>query len=165
MNVLTGEEKLSTSQRGRIAELQVATALMAQSNGRLSPFEPFSDDHGVDLVVLDKITGQALTIQVKAWFLMPDKPVKTVQFDLQKSTYSDDHFGAVVCVVIDPEILTIKVGWVIPSLDIPKLATSQKFKFAMVPSRMATSKDKYTPYRHHSISALCQAITELISRA
>lgn len=58
------EDGLTSSQRGKIAELHVATALMSQSGGRLSPFEPLSDDHGVDLMVVDKVSGNALPIQV-----------------------------------------------------------------------------------------------------
>lgn len=79
---------LSSTQRGKIAELHVATALMSQSGGRLSPLEPISEDHGIDLVVLDKVTGRALPIQVKSWLLSPDRPVKTVQFDVRKATFS-----------------------------------------------------------------------------
>lgn len=55
---------LTSTQRGKIAELHVATALMAQSNGRLSPFEPLSDDHGIDLVVLDKVTSASIFLIV-----------------------------------------------------------------------------------------------------
>lgn len=32
------QDKLTTTQRGKIAELHVATALMAQSAGQISPF-------------------------------------------------------------------------------------------------------------------------------
>ena len=157
------EEKLTTTQRGKIAELHVATALMGQSSGRLSPFEPISDDHGIDLVVLDKVTGRALPIQVKAWFLMPDKKGNTVQFDVRKATHSSDQMGAVICVVLDPETLEIKVSWVIPIKDISTVGTERPGKFALAPSIQENSNDKYTRYRHHSLAGLEAAVMALLS--
>lgn len=157
------EDRLTSSQRGKIAELHVATALMAQSGGRLSPFEPLSDDHGVDLVVVDKVSGNALPIQVKSWFLAPERPVKTVQFDLQKSTYTIDGRGAAICALMDPDTLAIIMSWMIPLSDIPNVATEQPKKYAMVPSRMENSRDKYVPYRHTNIASLTRAVEALLS--
>ncbi len=87
---------------------------MAQSGGRLSPFEPLSDDHGIDLVVIDKATGRAMPIQVKSWLLSPDRPVKTVQFDVRKATFSDMKTGVIIAVVMDPDTLAMTVAWLIP---------------------------------------------------
>lgn len=112
-------QNLTSTQRGKIAELHVATALMSQSGGRLSPFEPLSDDHGIDLVVLDKLTGHALPIQVKSWLLDPEKPTKTVQFDVQKTTFGEGKSGALICVVMDMATLAINVSWMIPMTEVP----------------------------------------------
>lgn len=160
MNV---QEKLTTTQRGKIAELHVATALMAQSAGRLPPFEPMSDDHGIDLVVLDKVTGRALPIQVKAWFLMPDRRGNTVQFDVRKATHSSDQLGVVICVVLDPETLQIKVSWVIPINKISTVGTDRPEKYALAPSILESSDDKYTSYRQHSLAGLEAAVTRILS--
>lgn len=156
-------EKLSSTQRGKIAELHVATALMAQSAGRLSPFEPLSDDHGIDLVVLDKVTGAALPIQVKSWLLDPDKPTKTVQFDVQKSTFGEGKPGALVCVLMDTTTLSIVMAWMMRSADIPRIAMDRPGKYVLAPSRLEGSKDKYAAYRHGSIASLTDAIQELLS--
>ncbi len=157
------QDKLTTTQRGKIAELHVATALMAQSAGQISPFEPMSDDHGIDLVVLNKATGQALPIQVKAWFLMPDKKGNTVQFDVRKATHSSDQLGAVICVVLDPETLEIKVSWVIPIKDISTVGTDRPEKYALAPSILESSNDKYTRYRHHSLAGMEAAVMAMFS--
>lgn len=157
------EDRLTSSQRGKIAELHVATALMAQSGGRLSPFEPLSDDHGVDLMVVDKVSGNALPVQVKSWFLAPEKPVKKVQFDLQKSTYAIDGRGAVICALMDPETLAIIMSWMIPLSEVPKVATEQPKKYAMSPSRMDNTQDKYLPYRHTSLASMTKAVEELLA--
>ncbi|WP_127900549.1 hypothetical protein [Solirhodobacter olei] len=155
-------EGLTSTQRGRIAELHVATALMAQSGGRLSPFAPISDDHGVDLVVLDKESGRALPVQVKSWFLSLDRPVRNVQFDVQRSTFAEGGRGAVVCVVMDPMTLTMIVGWVFPMRDIPTIGTERAAKFALVPSLRVTTRDKYVIYRHTTLSALTAGIDNLL---
>ncbi len=156
-------EKMTSTQRGKIAELHVATALMAQSAGRLSPFEPLSDDHGVDLVVLDKVSGRALAVQVKSWLLDPEKPVKTVQFDVQKSTYDDVKPGALICVLMDPDTLAIDMAWVIASADVRKIATDRPDKYVLAPSRLAGSRDKYAGHRHASIASLTAAVEALLS--
>lgn len=153
---------LSSTQRGKIAELHVATALMSQSGGRLSPFEPISDDHGIDLVVLDKVTGRALPIQVKSWLLSPDRPVKTVQFDVRKATFSETKGGVVIAVVMDPETLAMSMAWLIPLKDIPALATEQPSKYVLAPSRMADTADRYTGHRHTSIASLTRAVEALL---
>jgi len=157
-------QNLTSTQRGKIAELHVATALMSQSGGRLSPFEPLSDDHGIDLVVLDKLTGRALPIQVKSWLLDPEKPTKTVQFDVQKTTFGEGKSGALICVVMEMATLAINVSWMIPMTDIPAIATDRPDKYVLAPSRLATSKDKYTGHRHRSIGSLTDAVEVLLAR-
>jgi len=159
---VTFQGNLTSTQRGKIAELHVATALMAQSDGRLSPFEPLSDDHGIDLVVLDKMTGVSLPIQVKSWFLNRNKAVKTVQFDVQKSTFSDGKQGALICVVIDQGTMGIDTSWLIPTREIPTVATDRPEKYVVAPSILDASKDKYTPYRHKTISSLTAAVSGLL---
>ncbi len=154
---------LTSTQRGKIAELHVATALMAQSEGRLSPFEPMSDDHGVDLVVLDKLTGNALSIQVKSWFLNPDKDLRTVQFDVQRTTFGNHKPGVLICVVIDPETMGIKTSWVIRTRDVPNVATKRPNKYALVPSILEASKDKYSSYRHTSLDTFAQMVIDLLN--
>lgn len=156
-------QNLTSTQRGKIAELHVATALMSQSGGRLSPFEPMSDDHGIDLVVYDKQTGRALPIQVKSWLLDPEKPVKIVQFDVQKTTFSKVKSGALICVVMDMETLAINMAWMIPMTDIPTVATDRPGKYVLAPSRLATSKDKYSGHRHGSIKSLTDAVEALLA--
>lgn len=75
---------LTSSQKGTISEYFVATALMTASDGRLSPFVPLSDDHGIDLIVLDKETGRSVSVQVKSWIgggrpVPQDRPVRRPQ--------------------------------------------------------------------------------------
>jgi hypothetical protein len=123
-----------------------------------------SDDHGIDLVVYDKQTGRALPIQVKSWLLDPEKPVKIVQFDVQKTTFSKVKSGALICVVMDMETLAINIAWMIPMTDIPIVATDRPGKYVLAPSRLPTSKDKYSGHRHGSIKSLTDAVEALLAK-
>ena len=156
-------DNLTSTQRGKIAEVHVATALMACSGGRLSPFEPMSDDHGIDLIVLDKETGRALPIQVKSWLLDSSRELRTVQFDVQKSTFGEGKPGALICVVMDPDTLGILIAWLIPSAEIPSIATDRPTKYVLAPSRLEGSRDKYVPHRHSEITSLAEAVSRLMS--
>lgn len=135
---------------------------MAQSAGRLSPFWPLSDDHGIDLVLLDKVSGLSLAIQVKSWFLNPQSPAGRLQFDIQKTTFSGKTAGVLLCVAINPQQLTIHASWVIPLSHVPAIATHREAKYALTPSPLANSKDRYTPYRHLTLDDLGAAILGLI---
>lgn len=155
-------DNLSSTQRGKIAELHVATALMSQSGGQLSPFEPMSDDHGIDLLVFDKLTGQSLPIQVKSWMLIPEKQTKTVQFDVQKSTFATENPGILVCVLMDAQTLSIAMAWMFPTTELPYIATDRPGKYVLAPSLLENSRDKYVRYRHDNIRSLTDAVCEVL---
>ena len=59
-------KSMTQTQIGTIGEVTVAAQLMLASDGRFSPFLPFADDDGIDLIVYDKVTGISLPVQVKA---------------------------------------------------------------------------------------------------
>ena len=56
----TVSKSMTQTQIGTIGEVTVAAQLMLGSNGRFSPFLPFADDDGIDLIVYDKVTGASL---------------------------------------------------------------------------------------------------------
>ena len=69
----SGDMELTSTQKGTVTEHMVASLLMLASGGRLSPFMPMSDDHGIDLIVLDKITNISLAIQIKSAIANPNR--------------------------------------------------------------------------------------------
>ena len=77
---------LTSTQKGKVNEYLVAASILLASSGRLSPFVPISDDHGIDLIALDKASQRSVCLQVKSAVANPKR--KTVQFDVQKSTYT-----------------------------------------------------------------------------
>ena len=60
------KENITSTQKGVIAEHIVANELMIETDGRFSPFSPLADDEGIDLLIYDKKTGNALPIQIKS---------------------------------------------------------------------------------------------------
>ncbi|NPD16128.1 hypothetical protein HOY34_13060 [Xinfangfangia sp. D13-10-4-6] len=89
--------------------------------------------------------------------------MKTVQFDVRKATYSEVSGGVIIAVVMDPETLTMAMGWLIPLRDLPSLATEQANKYVMAPSRMEASADRYVGHRHTSIASLTRAVEALMA--
>ncbi len=79
---MTTGAQLTSTQKGKVTEQLVASALLIASNGRLTPFVPLADDHGLDLIVLDKVTRRSISIQVKSAIANASRG--TVQFDVRK---------------------------------------------------------------------------------
>ena len=149
---------LTTSQKGAISEYFVATALRAASDGRLSPFVPLSDDHGIDLIVLDKKTGRSVSVQVKSWIGGAAPSRRTVQFDVRKATYRADGGAVLLAVVLRPTPISMEACWLIPMSEVPRLAVERPEKYALSPSRAADSNDRYSPYRHADVPSLVAAL-------
>jgi len=152
---------LTSSQKGKIVEYYVASTLMAASDGRLSPFVPISDDHGVDLIIMDKESGKSASVQVKSWSAKSTR--NTVQFDIRKATYSDDDRSLLLAVVLDPLTLTMETSWLLQMSKIPSLAIDKKEKYALSPNRRKSSEDKYSQYRHETPTALTEAMINTLS--
>lgn len=150
---------MSSSQKGKIAEYFVATALIAASSGRLSPFVPICDDHGVDLIVRDKESGRCISVQVKSWLAYgPIEGRNTVQFDVRKATYSADPNSILLALVLDAHRMAIEVSWLIPMPALPELAMERAGKYALVPSRSPHSRDRYSGFRCDSPISIVDAL-------
>lgn len=137
---------ISSSQKGWITEGLVAMAMILHSGGRLAPYSPAADDHGIDLLVYDKQTARTVALQVKAWTSQPDK-AGTIQFDTRKATFQvwPNLFSVMVYVPFPSTV--IEQVWLIPSEDIPTVAHSYKSKYALTCSIKPESKDKASAYR------------------
>lgn len=74
---------LTSTQKGAIAENIVANDVMIETEGRLSPFSPISDDEGIDFLIYDKHTGKSIPIQIKSrtgGIVRNSRETKTVHF-------------------------------------------------------------------------------------
>ena len=148
--------QLTSTQKGKVTEQLVASALLIASNGRLAPFVPLADDHGLDLIVLDKVTRRSIAIQVKSAIVNASRD--TVQFDVRKQTYSKVAGEYLLMVVFEPARMSLAASWLIPMAMVPDVSTEQAEKYALVPSLKATAKDRCRPYRHDDVHALVAAI-------
>ena len=115
------EYRLTSTQKGAVTEHLVASVLTLASDGRLSPFMPMSDDDGVDLLVLDKVTNAVLAIQVKSAIANASR--KTVQFDVRKATLGVHANRYLLAVLFDPDSVAIALSWLIP-MSVPRLVTA-----------------------------------------
>ncbi len=152
---------LTSTQKGTVTEHIVASLLMLASGGRLSPFMPMSDDHGVDLIILDKITNVSLAIQVKSAIANPNRP--TVQFDVRKATHAAFANRYLLAVLFEPEKFSIAKSWLIPMTDVPAVAVEQPTKYALSPSTSPSSRDRYHGFRYDDPRVLAEAILRTTS--
>lgn len=155
------EYRLTSTQKGAVTEHLVASVLTLASDGRLSPFMPMSDDDGVDLLVLDKVTNAVLAIQVKSAIANASR--KTVQFDVRKATLGVHANRYLLAVLFDPDSVAIALSWLIPMSDVPTVSVAQATKFALSPSTAATTADRYQPYRHATPHALAEALLQVVT--
>lgn len=152
-------DRVTATQLGAIAENLVATCLIIESGGRLSPFRPFADDRGIDLLVYDKVTGRALPIQIKSRTKTLNRFPKRVRFNVQRVTFNEDQDAYVLGVLIDPgEVAwSVKRAWLIPVSELPGVASQDSKLFKVTPSMDMSSRDKYSAYR-------CKSMAEVTSR-
>lgn len=142
-----------------MAELAVAAALMLGSDGRLSPFVPLSDDHGVDLVVADKATGRLAPVQVKSWSALP-LAAGRVQFDVKAATAHGGRDTLLVCVHFDPEAAAIRASWVMAMDRVSDLVKLKSGTYALRPSVRPNSRDKFRRYRHATVPSMVRAVMD-----
>ena len=161
----TGREpppsKLTSTQIGAIGEAVVAAGLMHSSAGRLSPFKPFADDHGTDLLLFDKDTkGRAIPLQIKCRTGI-DKG-GTVQFDVRLKTFAREGSGYVLAALLTGT--TIQVCWLISAHELTTVARLKSDKLVIVASPTPDANDKFKPYRHASLDPVARVILDDIAR-
>ena len=153
---------LTSTQKGTVNEYLVAASIMLASSGRLSPFVPLSDDHGIDLIALDKLSQRCVCLQVKSAIASSKR--KTVQFDVQKTTFKPASDLLLLAILFEPATVSVGTSWLIPMADVPNVSVEQPDKYALSPSTVATSKDRYQRYRHEGPHSLVAALLALFDR-
>lgn len=138
---------MTQTQIGTIGEVTVAAQLMLASEGRFSPFLPFADDDGIDLIVYDKVTGLSLPVQVKARTSGRLRKSDTVIFDVRRKTFSDHDGAFLLAILLDMSGGLIRRAWLIPMSELGSVARVGAEKLRITPSAKEGSKDRYTPYR------------------
>lgn len=154
---------LTSTQKGTVNEYLVAASIMLASAGRLSPFVPLSDDHGIDLIALDKLSQRSVCLQVKSAIASPKR--KTVQFDVQKTTFRPAPDLLLLAILFEPATVSVGTSWLIPMAEVPLVSVGQLDKYALTPSTLTTSQDRYRRYRHEGPHSLVGALLRIFDGA
>jgi hypothetical protein len=156
---------MTQTQIGTIGEVTVAAQLMLASDGRLSPFLPFADDDGIDLIVYDKVTGLSLPVQVKARTSVKLGKSDTIVFDVRRKTFSD-HAGAfLLAILLDMTGGLILRAWLIPMSALSAVARVKAEKLSITPSAKDTSRDRYAPYRCRDMAEVAERLVRHLDDA
>ena len=150
-------KSMTNTQIGTIGEVTVAAQLMLGSDGRLSPFLPFADDDGIDLIIYDKVTGASLPVQVKARTSGKLGKSDTVMFDVRRKTFSDHDGAFLLAILLDMTGGLIERAWLIPMSELAAVARVGPDKLSITPSAKQGSEDRYTAYR-------CAGMAEVVQR-
>ena len=149
-------QHMTPTQIGAVSEHMVAAQLMLASGGRLSPYLPIADDNGVDLMIHDQQTRRTLRIQVKSRTGLDKAAGGTVQFDVRRSTFSED--GYLLAVLFGERGAEIDRAWLIPMAELPSVANARADRYAITPSPKDTSRDRYTPYRCRDLAEVSERL-------
>lgn len=149
---------LTSTQTGAIGELAVAGGLLIASGGRLAPFRPVADDDGIDLLIYDKRTRRCLPLQVKSRTRGDGAGGRTVQFDVQATTYDSLGGGMLLGAMMDG--LQLKWAWLVPMSALQHSARKGDGKLVVVASTIDAANDKWARYRHRSFTTVAEALIE-----
>lgn len=158
--------KLTSTQIGAIAENIVASTLMSESSGRLSPFWPVADDDGIDLLIYDKVTGEAIPVQVKSRTKAlkksgRDERGNIVHFEVRTKTIKQDKYAHLIAVLLSEDFSKIDCAWFIPMTTVITEAREGTNKYVIRPSRSRQSKDRFSKFRCNSSREL---VTNVIKK-
>jgi len=169
----TATVALTSTQIGAIGENLLVNAVMKSSDGRLTAFQPVADDDGLDVLFFDKLTGNSLALQLKCRTVTLFKRGtkergNSVHFEVRKGTFSEVRRAYLVAGLLNEELTHFLTTWLVPMSELPKIARSGNEKWVMRANRAATSQDRWTPYRCHSVDDLVRrviALCEMKSRS
>jgi hypothetical protein len=114
-------ERLSTKQKGDIAEARIAELITLYGEKQLSCYKPISDDEGIDLIVKEKGSLKTIYIQIKSRF--GDNPNLIYTATSKASTVIDKFSMALVFCFFDTNKGDVwDYLWFIPAPDFIKKA-------------------------------------------
>ena len=160
------KEDLTSTQKGVIAEHIVANELMIKTNSRFSPFSP-SADEGIDLLIYDKKTGEALPIQIKSrtgGITKRGKESNTIHFEIRSVSLKNKKYAYFLAVLLTKDIKSVERAWLIPMKDISGLLNIRKKqkKYIMRANKSLTTKDKFSKYQCENIMEVTRRIEKIL---
>ncbi len=156
---------MTQTQIGTIGEVTAAAQLMLASDGRLSPFLPFADDDGIDLIVYDKVTGISLPVQVKARTSAKLGKSDTVVFDVRRKTFSEHAESFPLAILLNMTGGLILRAWLIPMSELSTVARVKAEKLSITPSAKEESNDRCAPYRCRDMAEVTERLIRHLDEA
>ena len=158
--------KLTSTQKGIIAENIVANDVMIETEGRLSPFKPLADDEGIDVLIYDKQTGRSIPIQIKSRtgaLVRNGKETNTVHFEIRKVSIRNEKFAYFLAVLLSKDMHSIDRAWLIPMKEISNVLSRKntQAKYIMRPNRSLTTNDKYSKFQCKDMSDVIERIIDI----
>lgn len=75
-------------------------------------------DDGTDMLVADKLSGKVMHVQVKANYSSQAAPPKSVQYDVQLTTFRASVSSFMLAAIIDPDDGALWRAWLIPPTEL-----------------------------------------------
>jgi len=117
----TISEKVSSKQKGDIAEARIAELVTLYGDTSLSCYKPMSDDEGIDLIVKKKDSLKTMYIQIKSRF--GDNPDAIFTATVKASSVVDRYSMALVFCFFDTEQGDLwDYVWFVPAPDFIKMS-------------------------------------------
>lgn len=154
--------KVSSKQKGDIAEARIAELVTLYGDNEISCFEPISDDEGIDLIVKPKGQLKSLYIQVKSRF--GDNPNKAYTATV-KATGLVEHYSMMyLFCYFDTLVGDIwDYVWLVPAPDFKRYANQldNGARLGFVAGRRRSDGNKWDKYLIHKTDLSEEIIKQL----
>lgn len=159
---------LSSTQIGTIGENLLVNAIMKASAGALSPFQPYADDDGIDVLFFHKPTGGAVAVQLKSRTVTlyragSSERGNLVHFQVRQATCNLMRSTVLVTALLDSDLTRLEAIWLYPIEVVPAIARHTKTDFVIRANKAPASQDKFSKFRCQSVEDLAQRLIRLCS--
>lgn len=139
--------KISTKQKGYIAEARIAELIVFYGETTLSCYKPLSDDEGIDLIVKEKGNLKTMYIQIKSRF--GNNPDKIFVATTKSVTVTDNYSMALIFCFFDTEEGDLwDYLWFVPAPEFIKNANrlNNGLLYGFVAGRKKKESNKWDKY-------------------
>lgn len=139
--------KISTKQKGDIAEARIAELITLYGDTTLSCYKPLSDDEGIDLIVKEKGSLKTMYIQIKSRF--GDNPDGVFVATTKSMSMADNYSVAIIFCFFDTEEGDLwDYLWFVPAPDFIKMANQLDGgkSYGFVAGRKKKESNKWDQY-------------------
>jgi len=139
--------KISTKQKGDIAEARIAELIALYGDTTLSCYKPLCDDEGIDLIVKEKGSLKTMYIQIKSRF--GNNPDEIFVATTKSITVTDNYSMALIFCYFDTEEGDLwDYLWFVPAPDFIKMANrlNNSKLYGFVAGRKKKESNKWDQY-------------------